>query len=54
MSVKRKVHEPTLIVELPLSTWRNIADCARYQAEKLSDWSIVNMLDDVFTEVDKK
>jgi hypothetical protein len=48
VTVRKINHEPTLRVELPVSVWRRVKYSANYQAEKLSDWTIVNLLSDVF------
>lgn len=48
MTVKRINHEPTLRVELPISKWRQIRSAAEYQAKGMNDWTIVNLLSDVF------
>jgi hypothetical protein len=45
---QRIKHEDTIVVELTESEWRQLADRARYTAEKGEDWTVVNMLDEVF------
>ena len=55
MTTKVRIVRPEtrLVADLELSTWRTIADNARYQAEKCKDWTIVNLLDTVFRMVDE-
>jgi len=44
----RTKREDTITVTLEVSAWRRIADRARYQAEKTEDWTIPNLLGEVF------